>query len=352
MHRMTADRNLRLVVAGAGSVGCYVGGCLALAGRQVTLLLRPALAEAIARNGLLVSDLYGLDRMAAPSAVRLATDAEAAFVEADIILVTVKSGDTGAMAALIAEHAPSGVTVVSLQNGVGNADVLLARLGGMARVVAGMVPFNVVRKEGATPRFHRATSGTVLIAAGVAGLREALAVKGLTVAESQDMPGVLWAKLLLNLNNALNALAGIPLVAQVADRRWRRLLARQVEEGLAVLEAAGIGLARIEGLPPWAQRGVPRMLRLPDWLFRRVARAMIAIDPEARSSMWEDLQRRRPTEIDYLQGAILQLAARKGVRVPLTERIVHLVKDAEAAKAGSPGLAPEQVVSDPRGRTP
>src|SRR5262245_64615478 len=138
---MTADRRVRIVVAGAGSVGCYVGGCLALAGRDVAFLLRPALAEAIARHGLRVSDLDGADRVLTPSAVRLATDAAAAFAEADTILVTVKSGATEAMAGLIAEHAVSGVTVVSLQNGVGNVDVLLARLGGMGRVVSGVVWF-------------------------------------------------------------------------------------------------------------------------------------------------------------------------------------------------------------------
>jgi 2-dehydropantoate 2-reductase len=347
---MAAEDRLRIVVAGAGSVGCWVGGSLALEGRDVTLLLRPALAEAIARAGLRLSDLDGADRLLAAGAVRLATDPAAAFAEADVILVTVKSGDTPAVAGLISEHAPSGVTVVSLQNGVGNVDVLLARLGGMARVVPGMVPFNVVqtRAEGAPPRFHRATSGTVLIGAGVPGLRAALAANGMGVAESRDMTGVLWGKLLLNLNNALNALAGIPLAAELADRRWRRLLARQIEEGLAVLEAAGIRPARIEGVPP---RAVPRILRLPDWLFRRVARRMLAIDPEARSSMWEDLERRRPTEIDHLQGAILAAAAKTGRRAPLCERIVALVKQAEAAKAGSPGLTPEQV-SDLPGLTP
>ena len=339
---MAADRRMRIAVAGAGSVGCYVGGCLALAGRDVTLLLRPALAEAIARHGLRVSDLDGVDRVLAPSAVRLATDPAAAFAEADAILVTVKSGATPAMAGLIAEHATSGVTVVSLQNGVGNVDVLLARLGGMARVVPGMVPFNVVQTlaQGQPVRVHRATSGTVQIGAGAAGLREALAVKGVEVAESRDMAGVLWGKLLLNLNNALNALAGIPLAAELGDKRWRRLLARQIEEGLKVLKAAGIRPARIEGVPPGA---VPRILRLPDWLFRRVAASMLAIDPEARSSMWEDLERRRPTEIDHLQGAILRLAAKTGVRVPLTERIVRLVKEAEAARLGSPRLTAERV---------
>ena len=100
---------------------------------DVTLLLRPALADAIAGAGLRVSDLEGRDRPVPPSALRLATDPAAALAEADIVLVTVKSGDTAAMAELIAEHGASGVTVVSLQNGIGNVDVLLSRLGGMAR---------------------------------------------------------------------------------------------------------------------------------------------------------------------------------------------------------------------------
>ena len=132
---------------------------------------------------------------------------------ADIILVTVKSGATATMADLIAEHAPSGSTVVSLQNGVGNVDLLLGRLGAMGRIVAGMVPFNVMQTHGGgePARFHRATSGTVLIGAGVPGLREALDVKGLAVAEHPDMSGVLWGKLMLNLNNALNALSGLSL---------------------------------------------------------------------------------------------------------------------------------------------
>jgi 2-dehydropantoate 2-reductase len=332
----------RIVVAGAGSIGSYVGGCLTLAERNVTLLLRPALAEVIAGHGLRISGLDGSDQMLQPNAVKLATDPAAAFTEAEIILVTVKSGGTDAMAGLIAEHAPSGVTVVSLQNGVGNVDALLARVGGMGRVVPGMVPFNVVQTHGSgdAARFHRATSGTIQIGAGVPGLRQALNVKGAAVAEHRDMAGVLWGKLILNLNNALNALSGQPLIEQLSDRRWRRLLAAQMDEGLAVMKAAAIKPARVEGVPPGT---IPRILRLPDWLFRTVARSMMAIDPQARSSMWEDLERRRPTEIDYLQGAILKLGQKSGMRAPLTERIIALVKQAEAAGAGSPSLAPEQI---------
>lgn len=334
----------KIVVAGAGSIGCYIGGCLALAGRDVTLLLRPALAGIIASHGLRISDLDGADRAVAPSAIRLATDPAAAFAGAEIVLVTVKSGDTAEMARLIAGHAPAGVIVVSFQNGVGNVDVLLSSVGATGRVVAGMVPFNVVQSHGdGTPaRFHRATSGTILIGAGQAGLRQALDAPGAKVGEHADMTGIMWTKLLLNMNNALNALSGLPLAAQLSDKRWRRLLARQIAEALRVLQAAGVKPARLEAVAP---RLIPRILRLPDWLFRIVAGRMLAVDPEARSSMWEDLRRGRPTEIDYLHGAVLALARRHNVRAPVTEGIVRLVKLAEEAKAGSPGLTPEEVWS-------
>ena len=341
---MEAHRSSRIVVAGAGSIGCYAGGCLALAGRDVTLLLRPLLAEAIGRHGLRISDLEGADRALPPSGVKLDTEPGTALAQARIVLVAVKSGATAAMAGVIARHAPADAIVVSLQNGVGNLDVLRAHLRATQRPVSGMVPFNVVqtRADDAAPRFHRATSGTIQIAAGVPGLREALDVAGVRVAEHADMARVLWGKLLLNLNNALNALSGLPLATQIADWPWRLLLAAQIEEAFTVLDAAGIKPARVEGVPP---RMVPAILWLPNPVFRVVARRMLAIDPEARSSMWEDLAARRPTEIDHLQGAILALAAKHGMRTPLTQRVTQLVKDAEAAGAGSPRLRPEQIAS-------
>jgi 2-dehydropantoate 2-reductase len=67
------------------------------------------------------------------------------------------------------------------------------------------------------------------------------------------------------------------------------------------------------------------------------------IDPEARSSMWEDLQRGRRTEIDYLQGVITEIAARRGLDAPLSRRIVELIRKAELDARGSPGLTPEQI---------
>jgi 2-dehydropantoate 2-reductase len=333
-----------IVVAGAGSIGCYVGGCLALAGRRVTFLGRPSLVEEIGRHGMRISGLDGGERTLAAGAVELTSDPAAAFARADVILVTVKSGATEKMADLVAQHAPPGAIVVSLQNGVGNVDRLRAQLGARQVVVGGMVPFNVVqtREADGRPCFHRATSGTLLIGSGVAGLGSLLDVPGVAVAEHANIQGVQWGKLLFNLNNALNALSGLPLATELADRRWRRLLAQQIEEALAVLAASDIRPASIERVPPGL---IPFILRLPDAVFRLAARRMLAIDPAARSSMWEDLERRRPTEIDYLQGAIVGMAAKVGVNVPLTERIVRLVKEAEIARMGSPRLSPAEAGS-------
>lgn len=331
-----------IAIAGAGSIGCYVGGCLALAGRKVILLARPHIEEALREDGLRISDLDGRDRRIAPEALTVTADPAAALSGADIVVVTVKSGATQEMAALIAAHARPAAVVVSLQNGVDNADRLRAGLAGRL-VLAGMVPFNVVQSlSGASLRVHRASEGKVMIEDGVAGLVDLLDVDGFAVAAHDDMTAVLWGKLLFNLNNALVALCGLPLATQLADRRWRLILAGQIDEALAAMRASSIEPARIAGLRPAL---LPKVLRLPDWLFRIMARRMLAIDPEARSSMWDDLQRGRPTEIGDLQGAILRLADRAGTPAPLIERITALVRKAEQERRGSPGLTPEAIMA-------
>lgn len=336
---MFQHKELPVTVAGAGSVGCYVGGLLAAAGRPVTLLTRPHLANAVRAHGLRVSDLDGRDIAVAPAALSVETEPDRALRDARIVLVTVKSHDTAEMAALIAGHAPKDALAVSLQNGVRNAEVLRHALGN-DRVVDAMVPFNVVptRQAGGAPRFHRASGGTVLIEKGGGVLRSLLDVPGAPAAEHDDIDAVLWGKLLVNLNNGLNALSGLPIVEQFGDRRWRGLVARQLDEGIAVLRAAGIRHAPYEGVPA---RVLALALRLPDALFRLAAKRIFAIDASARSSMWEDLEAGRRTEIDHLQGEIIRLAEAHGISAPLNRAVLARVKEAERARNGSPGLPPE-----------
>jgi 2-dehydropantoate 2-reductase len=331
---MIADRPIG--VAGAGSIGCFVGGMLAASGRKVALLARPRVIGEIQANGLRLTSFEGLDRTIAANQLTLSEDANI-FANVSALLVTVKSPDTAEIAEIIASHAPEDAVIVSLQNGVGNAAVLRERLPGR-RVLAAMVPFNVVAPGAA--RFHRATSGDIMVERDDAATAERLSVQGLTMRAIDNIAGVQWGKLLVNLNNALNALSGLPLRSQLAQRPWRRLLADQVAEGLSAIKAAGIKPVSPTPVPSaWT----PSLLRLPDAIFQALLGRTMKIDPEARSSMQEDLQRGRRTEIDYLQGVVVEIAARHGLDVPLSRRIVTLIKNAEAAAKGSPGLSPEQV---------
>jgi 2-dehydropantoate 2-reductase len=200
------------------------------------------------------------------------------------------------------------------------------------------VPFNVIAMGDG--RFHRATSGDIVIEQDNAGTAKKLSAPGLTMRSSTDIVGVQWGKLLVNLNNALNALADLPLRRQLAQRAWRQLFADQMAEGLAALRAEGI---RPVSSTPIPANWTPALLRLPDAVFEIMLGRTMKIDPEARSSMWEDLQRGRRTEIDYLQGVITGIADRHGLQVPLSRRIIELIKHAEAAGKGSPGLTPDQV---------
>ncbi len=346
---MTIPSNPRIAIAGAGSVGCYIGGRLKAAGRNVVFLLRPSLKQAIAARGIALADLDGgeAELILPPESLETTDDPHAALSQADIVLVTVKSGATAAMAELIAAHAKPDAVVVSLQNGVDNAALLREHLGPDRKVVAGMVPFNIVqtRDPDRPVSFRRATSGKVMIAEGHPGLREILDVPGAPAREQKDMLGLQWTKLLLNLNNALNALAGVPLAEEFAVRGWRRLLAAQINEGLAVLKAANIRPARFEGIHP---RVVAKVLPLPDGVFRLLARGMLAIDPRARSSMWDDLEAGKPTEIDFIQGKLMTLAEQTGIATPVTANVFLHIKDAEAAGRGSPRLSPSQI-SEPDG---
>lgn len=324
---------MKIGVLGAGSIGCYLGGRLIAAGQQVVLVGR--LTAEVKAHGLTLTDYAGQRVVVGPEKIAY-SDAVSTLADCDAVLVTVKGTATAEAAAALAPVIKPSAVIVSFQNGVGNADRLRAGLPGRA-VLAGMVPFNVVRKgEG---QFHNGTSGPLELERGgpaAVSLQEALAQAGFGVVVHTDLRAVQWSKLLINLNNAVNALAGIPLREQLADRGYRLVMADVVREGLACLRAAGIKPVRLGRLLPSL---APLALALPDWLFFRVAAAMVKVDPSARSSMWEDLDRRRATEIDLLNGEIIRLGENHGVATPLNRKLYALVRAAEQAQRGSPQLS-------------
>lgn len=313
---------MKIVIAGAGSIGCFTGGLLAAGGKEVTLLGRTRILDQIRSDGLRVTDFSGLDQTIAAEDLQLSED-PACLSQADLVIVTVKSGATAEMGQLIADHVPAQAPVLSWQNGIENAELLRQALPG-SDVRAGMVPFNVVPSDAGG--FHRATSGDIVIAQGAGELGQALSVPHLTVTESDRIEAVQWGKLVINLNNALNALSGLTLQQQLLDRDWRRVMADQMAEALRVLARSGIDVASTTPLPAWM---TPHILRLPTPLFSRIAARMLTIDPSARTSMAYDLMAGRVTEIDSLQGEIIRRGQQVGVATPICSRVSQLIEAAQ-----------------------
>lgn len=313
-----------ICIFGAGSVGCYLGGRLASFGSDVRFVGRERIGRELAEHGLTLSDLHGARLRLLPTAIRFATD-PAAAADAGLVLVTVKSAATEDAGRALAPVLRPDTVVISFQNGLGNAEVLRQQLP-RHTVLTGMVPFNVVHR--APGSFHRGSEGELEVEqhSALAPFRAAFETASLPLQEHADMRPVLWAKLLLNLNNAINALSNLPLKTELSQRDYRRCLALAQQEALSLLDAAGIRPARLTPLPPhW----LPRLLTVPDALFKRLANRMLAIDPLARSSMWEDLEAGRATEVDWLNGEVVKLAAQLGRKAPVNARLVELVQAAE-----------------------
>ncbi|MBD2858663.1 2-dehydropantoate 2-reductase [Spongiibacter sp. KMU-158] len=322
---------IKIGILGAGSVGCYLAGSLLNgarnAGREnvaVSLLGRAYMGEQLAAYGLTISDFRGLNRHFSGDQFDFSDDAEI-MADADFLLVTVKSSASADLAQQIRPYLKPGAQVISIQNGVGNAEALAAALPGVD-VLPGMIAFNVLQRgEG---RFHAGTDGAVMVqrSAATQKLEKCFLGSGLRFELQDDMQAVLWSKLLLNLNNSINALAGVPLKEELSQRGYRQCLSLLQTEALRAISAAGIPLIQLSGVPA---KMMPRLLKVPDFLFKLLAQKMLAIDPLARSSMWEDLERGRITEVDWLNGEVVKLAQKQGLDALANRRIIALIRAAE-----------------------
>ncbi|MDP3230980.1 MAG: 2-dehydropantoate 2-reductase [Acidovorax sp.] len=312
---------MHFIVLGAGAIGCYVGGRLAAHGHSVCLVGRPHALEPIALNGLKVTDLDGFDHPAPATALQLAYSlADAAPGRDSIILLCVKSGATESAARELAAACAPGTPVISLQNGVDNVARVTAVAPGL-NVLAGMVPYNVVLRGA---HVHRATAGHLQLQRDAATERVApiFNAAGLATVLPADIRAVQWGKLLLNLNNPVNALSDLPLRQELLDRDYRRVFAALQTEALRVMARAGITPAQVTAVSTTL---LPHVLRLPNWLFTRLAQRMLQIDATARSSMWDDLEAGRVTEVDALSGAVVRLAEKHGMQAPLNARMCELL---------------------------
>ncbi len=275
----------RVAIFGAGSIGCFVGGAWQAAGVDVNFIGRERIAAEIAANGLTLTDQDGWRVRFEPGQVDYSTK-PAALARADIIALCVKSIGTAEAAKQIARHARKGALVISFQNGVSNVDTRRSILKQRFEAVAGTVSYKVAALG--QGRFHKGVAGDLLVedVPALRALAERIGEGPARLRLSADLPAVAWGKLLINLNNAVNALSGRTLLEQLKERDYRRVVAASIVEALELLDAAGIEPAKVGPIPP---RLLPHVIASPDLIFNNLFLRIQKIDARARSSMADDL---------------------------------------------------------------
>ncbi|MEZ5645156.1 MAG: ketopantoate reductase family protein [Burkholderiaceae bacterium] len=296
---------LRIAVLGAGAVGCYYGGMLARAGHPVTLIGRRQHVQAIQSAGLRMQTL------SFDEAVPLqASTAAEAVTGADVVLFAVKSPDTEAAGHQMKPHLAPGALVLCLQNGVDNAERLRAELPD--HEVAAAVVYVATEMAGPGHLRHHGRGELVIEpSARSVELAQALEAAGVPTEISHNVRGALWAKLILNCAyNALSAVGRIAYGDLVQRPGVTDLMRDVVAECRAVAAADGVNI------PGDVEAAV-----------RRIAESM----PTQYSSTAQDLMRGKPSEIDHLNGYVVQRGQALGVPTPANRALWVVVRLAESA---------------------
>jgi 2-dehydropantoate 2-reductase len=336
---------LRIGVAGAGAIGCFCGGRLAAVGVDVKLVARERIRKELAEHDLTLTDFDHAPATIPKSKVQISGELEF-LADCDVILVAVKSSQTTEVGkdlarVLAKKNTERKPIVISFQNGVHNADLLRAE-NPHAIVLGAIVGFNVVGAGDGV--FKRTTTGPLTIEANddarVRDLESLLKKAGFEADLTSDIRAHQWAKLVSNVNNAIGALTDMPTQKLLFDARYRRIMRAVIAETIHVMKVAGVHPAKMGPIPV---RYFPMLLALPTPILRVAMRAQLKVDPEARSSMWQDLSLGRMTEVDELNGEIVSLAEAHGGDAPLNRRIVELVHEVEQRRNGSPKMSAESL---------
>ena len=310
---------MRIVVVGAGAIGSLLGALLNRAGNDVTLVARPDHVAAIARDGLrLEGETTGTFAVRAVSSLPPGIDT-------DLCLLTVKTYDLRDAATVFGRTAQQPVPVVALENGLGVESTVEEALlsAGWTEpgqwIVRGInsIPATYVRPG----TVRQAGEGEVLLAdyrsgRHAEGVTETFRAAGIPARVDQDRERDVWRKVLVNAAiNPVTADHGIPNGRLLLDP-YRGQALQLLDEALTVAQAEGVRFTDTD-----AQRELWRVVRATS---------------DNRSSMLQDLDRGRRTEIDSISGAILAIGQRRGISLPATARIVQRIHAKEPPRPKEP----------------
>jgi 2-dehydropantoate 2-reductase len=314
----------RYVILGAGAIGIAVGGLLLRAGARVVFIGRQANVEALSQ-GVRVKQESGEDFIVKGDAVTSAR--ELATESGDIIIITTKSQATTEVIADLSEVYERSAPVVCLQNGIRNEAIAARRF---ERVYAALVFLSAVQLR---PELITMPKGRVIaignypegIDETARRICEDLARAGIDALASEHTMAMKWAKLIANLNNATHTIVDYWLERGRADVEMRDLMREVQEEGLRVLEAAGIAVE-----PPAGEPSPIRIREMTEALRRqpRTEGDPLSLAEEKRTypSMLQDIYLgRRSHEAEFLNGEIIQLGRKIGMPTPYNSTLLELV---------------------------
>jgi len=313
-----------IVIAGAGAIGNYIGVQLHKAGFKVIFLGSQRVVHAEQREGLTLQYPDHPEDFFSPTALTFTSD-PSCCANVDLLIVTAKSLVTEVLMGQIKPYIQTRTTLLTLQNGISNAARLKSAFPDNP-VCGGMVTFNVIEcssPEQAALCFRLTTHGEIYLEQHTPSLLPVFRQADLAAKEHRQLQSILWSKLLLNLINPLNALSGLPLKKNLEDHRFRLQWAACMREGLAVLKAAGIKPAKVTPLP---MQFLPFMVSLPNWIYLLLAKKMTDMDPAAKSSMAQDMEKGKQTEIDYLSGEIIRLGKKLGLATPENDKVYAAIQ--------------------------
>ncbi len=311
---------MKIVVLGAGALGCAIGGTLTATGNEVWLVNRDARqVDVMNRVGLTMRSGGGaeaIDRVVKVNATTHARGVDLASGPVALIIVLVKSFHTHEViesaTGVISEH----TSVLSLQNGVGHEDVLSAAVG-KHRVLAGKTYTGGVMLGPGHVIAGIAGKETIIGELGgqaserTARIAEVFRHAGLATTVSHDILATIWEKLFVNV--ATGALSGITRLTyghlyQVPEVEACAMAA--VAEAMAVAQAAGIAITTTDPRAPWVK-------------------AAAGLPFEFKASMLQSLEAGSVTEIDFVNGAVVAMGQKYGVATPVNQTLVACMKGVE-----------------------
>lgn len=301
---------MNIAVMGAGAVGCWYGGLLARAGHRVSLVGREQHVQAMQNQGLRIQSAEFDEHVT----VHASTEASA-VADAELVLCCVKAPDTRTAGASMVPHLAPDAVILTLQNGVGNAEQL-QQLVPQQVVPTVVYVATAMTGPGHVQHFGR---GELVLPQGSVNERvlTAFETAGIPVELSDNVQGALWSKLILNSAfNAISAISQMPYGAIWVSAGMERVIRDLVDECEAVARAEGVSLPQSS----WE-------------LVQKIAESM----PGQYSSTAQDLARGKPSEIDHLNGYVVQRGEAVGVPTPVNRALHALVKLLETRPAQPAG---------------